>query len=162
MKELIPQSPNTTRAWVYEEYAKHHEAVVQSIASAKGKVTISFDGWKANNDVLNLLGVVVHYLGDDYKLYNVLLALRDTKGSHTGENIADHLFDVLRDYRISGSQIAFFAADNATNNDRALQLLSERVELDPITSRLRCAGHIFNLVCTAILFGVDVDALKDA
>jgi hypothetical protein len=104
----------------------------------------------------------VHYLGDDYKLYNVLLALRDTKGSHTSENIVDHLFDVLRDYRISSSQIAFFVADNATNNDRALQLLSERVELDPITSRLRYAGHIFNLVCIAILFGVDVDALKDA
>lgn len=104
----------------------------------------------------------MHYLRDDYKLHNVLLTLRDTKGSHTSKNIADYLFDVLRDYRISGSQIAFFAADNATNNDRALQLLSERVKLNPITSRLRCASHIFNLVCTAILFGVDTDALKDA
>lgn len=30
-----------------------------------------------------------------------------------------------------------------------------------MTSRLRCAGHIFNLVCTAILFGVDEEALED-
>jgi hypothetical protein len=162
VKELIPQAPNTTRAWVMAEFAKHHRAVVKSIASARGKVTISFDGWKANNDVLDLLGVVVHYLGDDYKLHNVVLALRDTLGSHTGENIADHLFDVLKDYQISGSQIAFFAADNATNHDRALQPLSERVTLDPVTSRLRCAGHIFNLVCNAILFGVDATALDDA
>jgi hypothetical protein len=40
----------------------------------------------------------MHYLRDDYKLYNVVLALRDTLGSHTSENIADHLFDVLKDY----------------------------------------------------------------
>ena len=145
-----------------DEFSKHQQAIIRSIARAKGKVTISFDGWKANNDVLDLLGVIVHYLGDDNKLHNVVLAMRDTFGSHTGSNIADHLFDVLKDYQISGSQIAFFAADNATNNDKALKLLSERVELNPITSRLRCAGHIFNLVCTAILFGVDEDALEDA
>lgn len=104
----------------------------------------------------------MHYLGDDYKLHNVVLVMRDTLGSHTGANIADQLFDVLKDYQISGSQIAYFAADNATNNDTALNQLSERVTLDPIISRLRCAGHIFNLVCTAILFGVDEEALKDA
>ena len=104
----------------------------------------------------------MHYLGDDYKLHNVVLALRDTLGSHTGENIADHLFDVLKDFQISGSQIAFFAADNATNNDKALKLLLDRVTLDPVTSRIRCAGHIFNLVCSAILFGVDAEALDDA
>jgi hypothetical protein len=162
IQELIPQSPNTTRAWVFAEYAKYHKSIVRSIANARGKVTISFDGWKANNHVLDLLGVIVHYLGDDYKLHNVVLALRDTLGSHTGENIADHLFDVLKDYQISGSQIAFFAADNATNNDKALKLLSDRVTLNPVTSRIRCAGHIFNLVCSAILFGVDAEALEDA
>ena len=145
-----------------DKFSKHQQAIIRSIARAKGKVTISFDGWKANNDVLDLLGVVVHYLGDNYKLYNVVLAMRDTLGSHTGSNIADHLFDVLKHYQISRSQIAFFAADNATNNNKALQLLSERVTLELVTSRLRCASYIFNLVCTAILFSVDVEALDDA
>jgi hypothetical protein len=67
-----------------------------------------------------------------------------------------------KDYQISGSQIAYFAADNATNNDTALNHLATRVTLDPVTSRLRCVGHIYNLVCTAILFGVDSVALEDA
>jgi hypothetical protein len=162
VKALIPQSMNTTRAWIIADFKKYRQTIIRSIASARGKVTISFDGWKANNDVLDLLGVVVHYLGDDYKLHNVVLAMRDTLGSHTGANIADHLFDVLKDYQISGNQIAYFAADNATNNDSALLHLSEQVELDPITSRIRCAGHIFNLVCTAILFGVDKESVEDA
>lgn len=162
VKELIPQAPNTTRTWVLAKHAKYRQAVVRAIASAKGRVTISFDGWKANNDVLDLLGIVVHYLGDDNKLHNIVLAMRDTLGSHTSANVADHLFDVLKDYQISGSQIAFFTADNASNNDKALQLLSERVALDPVISRLRCASHIFNLVCTTILFGVDKESLDDA
>ncbi|KAM0698006.1 hypothetical protein Q7P36_002860 [Cladosporium allicinum] len=119
-------------------YIQRKATIVRSIANAKGKVTISFDGWKANNDVLDLLGVVVHYLGDDYKVHNVVLAMCDTFGSHTGANIADQLFDVLKDYQI------------------------KRVTLDLVASRLRCAGHIFNLVCTAILFGVDEHALDDA
>jgi hypothetical protein len=87
--------------------------------------------------------------------------MRDTLGSHTGANIADHLFDVLKDYQIRGNQVAYFIADNATNNDSALAVLTERVDIDPIASRLRCAGHIFNLVYSAILFGVDEDTLND-
>jgi hypothetical protein len=87
--------------------------------------------------------------------------MRDTLGSHTGANIADHLFDVLKDYQIRGNQVAYFAADNTTNNDSALAVLTERMDIDPIASRLRYAGYIFNLVCSAILFGVDEDALDD-
>jgi hypothetical protein len=87
----------------------------------------------------------------------------DSLGSHTGANIADNLFDVLKDYQIHGRQIAYFAADNTSNNDTALAALAERVDIDLIASRLRCAGHIFNLVCTAILFGVpDKEDLEDA
>jgi hypothetical protein len=104
----------------------------------------------------------VHYLGDDYKLHNVVLALSNTLGSHTGANIADQLFDVLKDYQISGNQIAYFATDNATNNDKALKVLSKRVTLDLIKSRLRYTSHILNLVCTTILFRVDSEALEDA
>jgi hypothetical protein len=162
IKDLVPTSHGTVVNWLIDEVAKHKPKVIRSIANAKGKVTISFDRWKANNDVLDLLGVVVYYLRDDYKLHNVVLALSNTLGSHTGANIADQLFDVLKDYQISSNQIAYFAADNATNNDKALKVLSERVILDPIKSRLRYAGHILNLVYTAILFGVDSEALEDA
>jgi hypothetical protein len=162
VEAVVPQSVSTIRRWLIADFAKYKQTIICSIASAKGKVTISFDRWKANNNVLDLLGVVIHYLGDDYKLHNVVLTMCNTLGSHTGANIADHLFDVLKEYQISGSQIAYFAVDNATNNDTALKHLSKRVTLDLVTSRLRCASHIYNLVCTAILFGVDSEALEDA
>jgi hypothetical protein len=163
IKDLVPQSHNTIVSWVMAEYIQHRATIIRSIAKAKLKLTISFNGWKANNDVLNLLSVVVHYLRDDNKLHNVVLIMRDTLGSHIGANIADHLFDVLKEYQISSNQIAYFAADNATNNDTALAALSERIAIDPVASRLRYAGHIFNLVCTAILFSKpDKVALADS
>jgi hypothetical protein len=163
LEGVIPRSPDTAHRWLVDAYTSAKVKVIKSIANSTSKLTISFDGWKANNDALDLLGVVAHYLGDDNKLHNVVLAMCDTLGSHTGANMADQLFDVLKDFQISGNQISYFAADNATNNDKALAVLTERVDFDPIASRLRCAGHIFNLVCTAILYGVpDKEDLEDA
>jgi hypothetical protein len=105
----------------------------------------------------------VYYLRDDDKLYNVVLIIRDTLSSHTRANIADHLFDVLKEYQISSNQIAYFIADNTTNNDTALAALSEHIAIDLVASRLRYTGYIFNLVYTAILFGVlDKEAFTDS
>jgi hypothetical protein len=84
--------------WIVDAYKEAKPKVVRSIANSASKLTISFDGWKANNDALDLLGVVIHYLGDDDKLHNVVLTMCDSLGSHTGTNIADNLFDVLKDY----------------------------------------------------------------
>jgi hypothetical protein len=44
VKALIPQSMNTTRAWIIADFKKYRQTIIRSIASARGKVTISFDG----------------------------------------------------------------------------------------------------------------------
>jgi hypothetical protein len=93
-----------------------------------------------------------------------VLGLRNTLSSHTGANMADHLLSVIQYFGIS-SQIAYFIADNASNNDAALKVLSTylpSIQLDPVKQRLRCTGHIYNLVSKAILYGVDSDCLEDA
>ena len=56
-------------------------------------------------------------------------------------------------------------ADNAINNDKALSALTGyllSMKLDLVKQRLRYYGHIYNLVCKAILYGVDSDYLEDA
>jgi hypothetical protein len=78
--------------------------------------------------------------------------------------MADHLLSAIQDFSL-GERIAFFIADNASNNDKALAVLSTylaSLQLDPVKQRLRCSGHIYNLVCKAILYGVDSDCLDDA
>ena len=56
------------------------------------------------------------------------------------------------------SRIAYFLADNASN-DRTIGLLSYELPIDPKQCRLRCAGHIINLVTKAIFFSTDVDCI---
>jgi hypothetical protein len=129
------------------------------LASSKSRVTLSFDGWKSNNE-LDLLGVVAHYIDDQYNVKNVLLALRNTYGSHTSDEQAYHLLSIAREYKIS-TKIAYFMADNASNNDKTLQLLQDDLNIHPTKSRLRCAAHIINLVTKAILYGTDIDCIND-
>lgn len=161
--ELVPNGCHATpRLWIMKAYHSARTKVIESISKATSRLTISFDGWKANNDLLDLLGVVAHYLDHNHNLKTVVLGLRDTMGSHTGANIADYLSDVLQDFEIAGSQVAYYAADNATNNDTALKELNAFVKVNHVTQRLRCAGHIYNLVCNAILYGTDEEALEDA
>ena len=164
VKEALPTSHSTVALWILQAYREAKPKVSQALAKATSKLTLSFDGWTANNKVLDLLGVVVHYLDENHERRAVVVGLRDTLGSHTGANMADHLLQVIQDFALA-DKIAYFMADNASNNDAALKILSTyllSIQLDPVKQRLRCTGHIYNLVCKAILYGVDSDCLADA
>ena len=143
IEELVPVDNHATpRAWIMKAYSSAKECIVESLAKATSRITISSDNWKANNDILDLLGVVAHYIDDNYNLQTVVLGLRDSMGSHTGANIAEQLSEVLQDFDIASSQVAYYAADNASNNDTALVELNSYAAVNSVTQRLRCAGHI--------------------
>jgi hypothetical protein len=48
-----------------------------------------------------------------------LIAIRQLKGSHTGENQAEIIIEVIKDYNLQ-HKIGFFVTDNAPNNDIAI------------------------------------------
>jgi hypothetical protein len=75
--------------------------------------------------------------------------------------MSERLLHVLREYKISNS-IGYFIADNVSSNDRAIELLSDHLQIESNKQRLRCAAHIINLVCKAILLGIDDDCIEDA
>ena len=159
LEPVLPKSIATTRKWLIKSYQGSKNAVRNDLAQSKSRITLSFDSWKSNNE-LDFLGVVAHYINKDYCMKNVLLALRNTFGSHTAQEQQHHLLAVCRDFRIS-NRIAYFMADNASNNDKTLELLSKEIDFKPEQSRLRCAGHIINLVTKAILYGTDVDCVDE-
>jgi hypothetical protein len=61
-----------------DSYQAHKQEVIESLASARSGITISFDGWKAKNDALDLLGVIAHHIRSGYKLYTVVFSLHNT------------------------------------------------------------------------------------
>jgi hypothetical protein len=161
MDPVFPRNHSTTAEWVKKLFQATKPRIIESLAGAKSRITISFDAWKSDNS-LNLLGVFAHYFDTHYRLKSVLLGLRPTYGNHTGEEQKKLLLAIFKEYQIT-SRIAYFMADNATNNDRAIELLQP--ELDNITAgkhRLRCAGHILNLVVKSMLYGTDKECLEDA
>lgn len=133
--------------------------IIQSLQTARSTITVSFDHWLADNE-LDLLGVVAHYLDSNLELRTVLLALKPSYG-HDAQELQDTLLSVLREYKIS-DKISYLVADNASNNDAALRLLSHHIDIKPAKQRLRCSGHVINLVVKAILYGVDSECLLDS
>jgi hypothetical protein len=124
VKLILPTSHTTTGNWIIQAYEESKVLVSQSIAKRTSGLTISFDAWKANNEVLELLGIVAHYLDENHCRRAVVLRLRDIFGSHTGANMADHLSATLKDFSVKEKEVDYFIADNATNNDKALEVLT--------------------------------------
>jgi len=85
---------------------------------AHSSISISFDLWTLPN-YLAILGVVAHFIDKNGKRRTAVLGLRELEGEHSGENMADVLLQIFKDYNISG-RIGYFMADNASSNDTCI------------------------------------------
>ena len=65
------------------------------------------------------------------------------------------LLPALKHYGIGNDNLGHFVLDNATNNDTTLIELAKSLNFDPLEWRLRCMGHILNLIAEQYLFGQD-------
>lgn len=100
IKPFFPKSHQLTHNWIVASYCRNKSLVASSLAVAKSRITLSFDGWKSDNE-LDLLGIIAHYVDDKLQPKTVLLALRNTHGLHTAEEMQYHLLAVSREYCIS-------------------------------------------------------------
>lgn len=130
--------------------------IKQRLQSAVSSIHVTCDLWTSGNR-LGLIGIVSHFVDEDGVLRNLTIALREIEGAHSGENMANILWEVFADYQIL-TKLGYFTIDNASNNDTMLvalerQLQKEGIEWDAGSHRLRCNGHIINLAVQAFLFG---------
>ncbi|KAM0708529.1 hypothetical protein Q7P35_005181 [Cladosporium inversicolor] len=157
---LVPTSYATAHRYIVECYVSSKAKVTKALAKARSSISVSFDGWLADNQ-LDMLGVTAHYLDEQLHVKTVLLGLRPMYGAHSGVAIAEELLTVMRDFKIS-DRVGYFVADNASNNDAALRQIAKEIDIDPSRQRIRCSAHILNLVAKAILYGTDSDCVADA
>jgi hypothetical protein len=160
IEAFLPTCHQTIAGWIEAYYPLCKDRIAAQLAAARSRITLSFDGWTSSSN-MDVLGVIAHFIDVDYEHRTVLLGLPATGGSHTGDNIAASLEQLIIDFQL-GSSIGFFIADSASNNDKAVELLSRNFEVNAQRQRLRCTAHIINIVCQAILLGTDVDCVKDA
>jgi hypothetical protein len=73
--------------------------------------------------------------------------------------MADALIPVIKLFDISG-KLGAFQIDNATSNETAMRALAARIPgINVQESRLRCFGHVVNLVVKALLCGSNSSTL---
>lgn len=159
-RTLAPKSIPSRRTFTrrilqdFRNSKTHIRAYLRTIA---GLLHIAFDLWTSPN-LKAMNGIVTHFWDhniDENNLRNCLLALSPMMEAHTGKNIAKDVARAIKDYSIS-DKIGYFVLDNASNNDTALEELGKLLGKSPQWvkhRRLRCLGHIMNLIARALLFG---------
>jgi hypothetical protein len=161
----IPKSGDTIRAWALEHFKDAKVIVNEHLKCSISKIHISCDMWSSPNGYA-FLGIVGHWCDIDHNLQTALLALPRVTGAHSGVNIAAALVTALDSYEVSNN-LGYIMLDNATNNDTTVESIINELEsrgiitsMTALEMRLRCIGHIINLVVKALLFGKDTFALE--
>ena len=104
-----------------------------------------------------LLTITAHWTSSTYKALATLLAIRELNEEHIGENIAEIIYQVAKEHDIV-DKLGYFMMDNVSNNNTALTELNLLIQndggigFDPVEKRLRCFGHIMNLVVKDLLY----------
>jgi hypothetical protein len=158
IEAVLPVSHSTIKNWVLDSFQSRKAQIKDQMSLARSKINISLDGWRAPNRD-DYLAICAHYINKEFQLVHCLLGFRNVNGVKSGQCTAEITANVINDYNI-GQNLGGFMMDNAKDNDTALQGLAEEFDFDVDFSRLRCLGHIINLVVKALLFGKGVSKVE--
>jgi hypothetical protein len=153
----LPHSGNTIRADILRYFKEAKHMIAECFSTARSRIHLSFDLYTSSN-CKALLAITAHWTSAEYKAEATLLAIRELKEEHTGENIAEKIYAMIKEYDIS-NKLGYFVMDNAGNNDTALVSLNRRIiedggnGFDPDMCRIRCFAHTINLVVKELMFG---------
>jgi hypothetical protein len=156
----LPTSHQTVANWILQSYTRYQDIVRKILQSAQTNIHLAVDIWTSPESSL-LLGICGSFVDhhDDYR--NILIGLRTVK-SQSGENQWKTLLPVLKEYGIE-TKIGAIIGDNAQSNDVLCRTMAQWLSLEYKINwnakhqRLRCLGHIINLIVQAFLF----DSKKD-
>jgi hypothetical protein len=158
---LLRKSHDTMKKWVDTDFLQRIKAIQKLCKASKSDIYLSFDLWSSSNG-LTLNGIVAHFFGEDYKLYAILLDLREVIGEHSGENIGQTVVDTIKDYEIE-NKLGTFIFHNTKGNDTAVRYIIDELNLydmyEESYARLHCLGCVINLAATEFLFGKNSEAL---
>lgn len=157
-------SESSIRAELDQIFKQKQATIKAEIHDALTKIHFSFDLWTSPNRYA-IIAIFTHFLDRHGKQKQYLIALRRQPGAHDGETIASTIKQVLEDWEIT-AMLGVAVCDNASSNDTCLDAIFRHTfpEMDPLDVfawRIRCYGHILNLVGRAILYGTDEEAFLE-
>jgi hypothetical protein len=88
------------------------------------------------------LGVVAHYVDSKAELRDVLIALPQLTGAHSGEMMAEVVIATLQNFGINAQSIGYFVLDNASNNDCTVKVLAHKYRARARNEPVRESSHL--------------------
>lgn len=164
--DLLPKSHNTIAKDLRQSFDDKKRIIQKALQSAITNIHVSPDAWTGPNNEA-ILGITVQFVTERLGLQRLVLGLKEIQGSHTGSNMADILAKLFEEYGIE-RKIGYFMMDGASNNNTMIDDISQYLENEheikdwcPLTHRLRCNGHVINLVILAFLFDAEPATTDD-
>jgi hypothetical protein len=152
---FIPTSHNTVKARLDISFQQSKDVVRKRLQSSQSSIHLAVDLWTSPSHDL-LLAVCASFVDVQDRYRNILIALRTTTG-HSGEIQWETLQPVLEDFGIL-EKIGVVVGDNSGTNDTLCRTMArylateKKINWNQTFGRLRCMGHILNLVVQAFLF----------
>lgn len=151
-------SHNTVRKRIIDVHSRHKAQIIDHLRNVPGQIHIAFDGWRSRNRHA-LYGIVCFYVDNNGLPAKLVLGVPELRLSHSGENIASQILEILDSYEVL-DKLGYITLDNAANMDSAAEEIAKARGLDASKRRVRCFGHVLNLVVKALLFGHKTEAFE--
>ncbi|KAF0554872.1 zinc finger bed domain-containing protein ricesleeper 2-like [Gigaspora margarita] len=146
-------STDTIKRDIMTKYIEMRTNVKIELHEILGKIAFSLDLW-TSSVVKAYMGVIVHFIDQNWQLQQKTLDFFKIEGSYTGKNLANELIQVFEFYNIE-SKINGITVDNATNNDMMiyhLELWAIDKDISFCTNNhFHCFAHVVNLSVQAAL-----------
>ncbi|KAL7755641.1 hypothetical protein ACKLNR_014168 [Fusarium oxysporum f. sp. zingiberi] len=159
----VPWGRTATKKDLEDILVSKKAAVKEELDNTVTQIHLSFDLWTSPNRLV-FISIFGHFIDRRHLYQSRLLAFKRQMGSHAGENIAYTIRNVVRDWGIDG-KLGVSICDNAASNDVCLRNLYTTLDAsitraDTEARRMRCFGHILNLVAQAFLYGDDAASFE--
>jgi hypothetical protein len=73
-------SHTTIGNWIHELFEHFEPIIIREIANARSKVSVTFNGWGSKHEKISVVGVVIHFINEDYENVTRLIGLPELPG----------------------------------------------------------------------------------
>jgi len=77
--DYLPEHP-TVASWIHDMFEHFEPDIIEEIAKARSRISISFDGWGSKHEKISVIGVVVHFINNKYENVTRLIGLPELPG----------------------------------------------------------------------------------
>nr|GME04505.1 zinc finger BED domain-containing protein RICESLEEPER 2-like [Ipomoea batatas] len=153
-KLLNPDAPmisrNTLVSDINKLYLKEKNKLKQVLTSIPNRICLTFDLWTACTTE-GYICLTSHFVDEKWKLNSKILAFDKMPPPHTGFELAQKMYEILKDWGIEKKMFSL-TLDNASNNDSMQDILKDQLTMhdsllcDGEFFHIRCSAHILNLI----------------